>query len=166
MELLLQNALMLLRTSTRAVVLKGWSFNTNLKETLTRAIDGTITPAAPRVRVRPRLDQPSMFLVNAVMRQGKLYDRTNNTFVWTQDLVVDSTLLFAFADLPETMRQYITILAGRKFQTRFNGSEKLKQLTEEDELQAYATLIEEEGEDANANYLNDSEDVAGAWAYR
>lgn len=73
-----------------------------------------------------------------IERNGKLYDREDNTYTITKDVYVDITYFLAWANLPEHVRRYITIRAARVFQKRYLADETLHRYTADDELQAKA----------------------------
>ena len=51
---------------------------------------------------------------------------------------------FTFEDLPEAARSYIAISAGRRFQSKFIGSQILDRFEEDDEIRAWVLLQREE----------------------
>ena len=59
-----------------------------------------------------------------------------------------------FKDLPEPARRYISIRAARIFHDRVVGSGELHRFYQEDELQAWSTLIEYEGDTADYNIFD------------
>ena len=167
-----QNALMLLRADTRRLQTFQWTFNTNLKVTLTPSpSDGRIALDTNCIRAVPHVsdETPQMRDVLMTVRgEGgvmKLYDRTNNTFSWTMPLVLDLTYLYAFENLPEPVRAYLAIAAGRKFQARFDGGETRFKLSAADEAEARLALVDYEIGDGNPNFLSDSGDVVEGWAH-
>jgi len=75
-----------------------------------------------------------------VIRGGFLYDKDNRTDVFSESLKCDIVWFLDFADLPQHVRAFITIRAGRVFQARHVGSDVLNAFTERDELQAYMLM--------------------------
>lgn len=164
-----QNALVALRAETRRLQNLQWKFNTDIKKTLTPAVDKRIVVPDGASRVTPHIadDTPTMRDVDLTMRGEngvmKLYDYKNATFEWAQPLIVDIVYRFSYENLPEPIRNYLWIAAGRRFQARFDGSETRYKLSAKDELDAAQVLSDYEIGDANPNYLNDSGDVQDAW---
>jgi hypothetical protein len=164
------NALMLLRAETRAVCLIEWTFNRDENVALAPGVDGKITPPAGCVKVERYISDttPQMRDVKFTVRGDsgvlRLYDRVKNTFVWTQTLYCNLTYLRAWADIPEAVRFYIWMRAGRKFIARYDGSRVRYELTAKDELEALAGAEDYELDDSNDNFLADSGDVAEVWA--
>ncbi len=166
-----QNALMLLRAETRSLQTRQWKFNTDEKKTLTPALDGRIAVPNAASRIMPHVadDTPTMRDVSLTIRgEGgvlKVYDYKNSTFVWTIPIIVDIVYRYTFENLPEPVRWFLLVHAGRKFQMRFEGSESRYKLGQEDELEARQGLVDYEITDANPNFLNDSGDVVEGWAH-
>ena len=81
-----------------------------------------------------------------------LYDLDNNTFTWTASIndAVTITLL-DFEDIPQTARQYITTKAARIFQEEIIGQVSAEAVNRQEETEAYADLLDDEGERAGFN---------------
>ena len=72
-------------------------------------------------------------------RQGKLYNKTDQTFVFTDTVHVDVIWEFDFEDIPQHVRTYIAIKAARTFARRMLGDANSDNLSKEDEQRARAT---------------------------
>ena len=144
-----QIARQLLSRESRAVQESGWSWNTETNYTLNPDNDGNIQLPSNTLDVDP-VDQS----VDYVARQGKLWDRTNQTFTITEAVLVNIKLLYAFDDLPPTARRYISLLAGRKFENRMRGDSAANQIEENDVTRAKGELLEQEAVNAGLNVLN------------
>ena len=87
-------------------------------------------------------------------REGSpfLYDLDNNTFIWTTAVndAVTITLL-DFEDIPQTARQYITTKAARVFQEEIIGQVSAETVNRQEEAEAYADLLDDEGERSGFN---------------
>ena len=79
-----------------------------------------------------------------VERTGKLYDRTDQTFVMTKTVYCDVVFFLAWTNLPEHVRYYITIRAARIFQKRYLADEALHRFSEDDEYQAKSDFERQE----------------------
>lgn len=123
----------------------GWSFNTEYNFPMVPTVEGWIllpaTCLAIRCQSHPQLD--------VVERNGRLYSRYNRTDVFTDTLKVQMVLLFEFETLPEAVKRYITIRAGRIFQDRFLGGTESHGFTAVDESRAKAAFLLAEAEAAN-----------------
>lgn len=155
-------ALFLLRTTTRALMTKGWQWNTDVDVTLYRGLDGTVTLPPGVVKVTPAPGQDLSFAI----RGSRLYNRRTRSYTWDVDPICTTVTLLPFEEMPEPARQYVTIAAARQFQARTVGSETLHGFTQIDEAAALVTLQEWEAEAGNYNILTGSQSVAGAWSIR
>lgn len=84
--------------------------------------------------------------MDIVQRGNRLYDRRKDkhTFIFTEPVKVDIVFFLAFSDLPQVIRKYITVKAGREFQAKFLSSDIIHRLTERDEMEALYNLQDEE----------------------
>ena len=130
-------AITTLEEVSRAVQSVGWQFNTEVGVTLSPAGDGTITLSDDILEI----DHVSPS-VDIVQRGLSLFDRSNNTAVFTTDLTVDQTRFLEWESLPEQARRYITLRASRVFQGRIVGSRELEALIARDEYKAYGALMD------------------------
>jgi len=122
---------------SRAVQSDGWQFNTEVNVSLSPAGDGTITLSGDILELDP-IDTS----IDVVQRGLSLFDRSNNTSVFTKDLKVNQTRLLDWDSLPEPARRYIVLRASRVFQGRIVGSRELEALIARDEYKAYAALMD------------------------
>lgn len=89
-----------------------------------------------------------------VERNSKLYDRKNHTYTMTKDIFVDIIYFLEFTDLPEHVRRYVTVLAGRLFQRRWLANGEIEKITEADELKAKRQFVRKESNIADASILD------------
>jgi hypothetical protein len=122
---------------SRSVQTEGWQFNTEVNVSLSPAGDGTITLSDDIIEMDP-IDTS----IDVVQRGLSLFDRSNNTTVFTSDLKVNQTRLLDWDSLPEPARRYITLRASRIFQGRVVGSRELEALIARDEYISRAQLLE------------------------
>lgn len=99
--------------------------------------------------------------LNIIQRGTRLYDLTNHTYVFTEVPKVEITFFLPFEELPQLVRNYITIAAGREFQRKQVGSDTLNALTQEDEMKALVAVTEFE-EDVADYSVFDNYSVARA----
>ena len=140
--------------TSRSVQSEGWHFNTELKVTLIPAGDGTIT-LSDDILDLDTIDTS----IDIVQRGLSLFDRSNNTSVFSKSLEVNLTRLLDFTSLPEAARRYITLRASRVFQGRMIGSRELEALIARDEYNARANLMDADGNNSDRTIF-DSYDVA------
>ena len=141
----------ILQSVSREVQARGWHFNTEKNY--------TITPDSAGYLVLPNtvLKADTVYPDNSkdvVVRGSKLYDRENHTYVFTDAVKVEMTVLLTFDELPEVARNYVTIRASRIFQERVVGSDTLQAFNSQDEARAMVSLMEYEADTADLNILS------------
>lgn len=145
------NARQLLTATSRRVQAKGWQWNTDL------AIQLPLTFPEKEVLVPKstlKIDTSGASEgLDVVWRGKRLYDRRAHSYSFDQPVTVDITYMLGWDDLTETARQYILIAAGRQFQEGAVGSPLLEQFSERAEILALVDLMNEEGENADLNFI-------------
>lgn len=148
------NARSVLLEKAKDVQSEGWAFNKDTDYTLVRSAASVpanqIVLAGNVISVDADTDSG----VDVVVRGNRLYDRLNQTFVFDHDLQVEILWYFPFDEMPECMRRYVLILAGRALQSRWVGSEQQHMFTQAEEQRARLRLDREEGDTADVNILN------------
>ena len=139
----------LISNINREVQQKGWHFNTEWDVALSLDSDSRIPLGTSLLSVY----SPTK-LTTIRGREGSpfLYDLDNNTFIWTTAVndAVTITLL-DFEDIPQTARQYITTKAARVFQEEIIGQVSAETVNRQEEAEAYADLLDDEGERSGFN---------------
>jgi len=139
----------LLSNISREVQQKGWHFNTEWDVVLSLDSDSRIPLGTSVLSV-----YSTSKLTTIRGREGSpfLYDLDNNTFTWTTSIndAVTITLL-DFEDIPQTARQYITAKASRIFQEEIIGQVAAETVNRQEEAEAYADLLDDEGERSGFN---------------
>jgi hypothetical protein len=150
-----QMAQKFLHQVNRQVQAKGMSFNTDYDYPLSLDGDGKIP--LPTNTLYVKASDPD---TNKITQRGLfLYDIENHTFIFTEAVDVTIACFLAFEDLPQSVRDYITISAARRFQIAVLGSDTLASLSAYDEQQALNNMQALELE-ASHNNIFDQEDVA------
>ena len=135
----------LLYEKSRDVQTEGQMFNTREDYTLTPDVDGYIALPSNTLQV------DSMNYWNDYIEyNGQLYDRDNNTNVFSSAQKVVIVTFEAWTAIPQHVRQYIVILAARAFQERFVADSDLWKFTQDDEDKAKRQF--QRIEDKNANF--------------
>jgi hypothetical protein len=143
----------ILTNTSRQVQSKGWTFNTTFdvvmkpKSNQMIELDGDVLRIDTTNTVRESTK-------DIVERANKLYDRQNNTFLFTENVTVDYVTYFTFQDLPEAARRYIAIKSARIFHDRVVGSGELHRFFQEDEAQAWTELLEYESNVGDYNIFD------------
>ena len=144
---------------SREVQSMGWAFNTDIRYTLSPNSSDNIALPSNTLRV----DTTGLkrdYNTDVIERDNKLYDRTKNSFIFTESVEVDIIFLFDFIELPEIARQYIALRAGRKFQENILGSAEMTQLQFKDEQQALFALRAADAENADFNIFDNYDTYA------
>lgn len=133
----------------------GWHFNTHVDVTLQPASNGNILLGPDVVRVDTSPTLKSINESRDITQRGyRLYDRTNNTYVFTSSVVATVIYLLEWDELPEPARRYIVVRAARIFQDRMVGSQAHHAFSQEDEVRARALLREFEMDTADQSIFD------------
>jgi len=139
----------LLSNINREVQQKGWHFNTEWDVVLSLDSDSRIPLGTTVLSI---YSPTKMTTIRGREGSPFLYDLSNNTFTWTTSVndAVTITLL-DFEDIPQTARQYITTKAARIFQEEIIGQVSAEAVNRQEEVEAYADLLDDEGERSGYN---------------
>ena len=130
---------------------EGWSFNTEIDVTLPRDGSNHVNISTDVLRIDPNIHQHPT--IDAIQRGLKLYDRLNNKYDFTEDLICTVVYFRTFDEIPEPARRYITIKAARIFVDRLVSDDGLRTYTQQDEIRARAILMETDLSNADHNLL-------------
>ena len=139
----------LLSNINREVQQKGWHFNTEWDVVLSLDSDSRIPLGTTILSI---YSPTKMTTIRGREGSPFLYDLDNNTFTWTTSVndAVTITLL-DFENIPQTARQYITTKAARIFQEEIIGQVSAEAVNRQEEVEAYADLLDDEGERSGFN---------------
>jgi len=140
-----------LNETSKEVQSEGWSFNTEIDVTLTRDGSNNVNLSTDVLRVDPNIHQHTS--IDAIQRGLKLYDRLNNKYEFTEDLICTVVYFRSFDEIPEPARRYVTIKAARIFVDRLVSDDGLRTYTQQDEVRARAILMETDLRNADHNLL-------------
>ena len=140
-------ALNVLNEVNREVQSEGWHYNTEYEYPLVRNASNKFTLPNNVLKIDTPIDKYTD--VDIVQRGSTLYDRKNHTDVFNADLDVTITFELTFEELPQQFRSYITIRAARKFANRFLGSQEIESFTLRDEINAKATAVDSDSDNAD-----------------
>jgi len=160
----IEMALQILRSATRAVQLRGWQFNTEENVELTPS-GGEITIPVNAVRCVKSLSASGQEAIKFAIRGQRLFNRTDNTYVWPLPIKVDLTVLLAFDELPEPVRNYLQEKAADRFQKYGLGSDTIAMFSRSDVEDATVVLADFELEAGGYNFLN-GPGVVEVWGNR
>ena len=135
-------ALNTLREVNRQVQNEGWCFNTERGYKLTPdSTTNQIAYPSNMLAIDTNVDTHKD-KYDVVRRQGKLYDKLNHTYTFTDEITADVVWLFDFTDVPPQIQAYMTARAARLACTKMVGDSELNKLLAEQEMQTRAAAVE------------------------
>lgn len=130
---------------------RGWYFNTDIDYEFVPDADGFIAIPANLLR----LDAGSKNDKGRyIIKSGKLYDRKEKTFKFTDKITADVVWAIEYEDLPFLAYAYISARAARKFQQSVLGSQTLNEFGVRDEMDTLYALEREEAQYLDTNILD------------
>ena len=150
---MVETAELVLDEVSRTVQAEGWVFNVEYGYPFARDTNGEI--AIPENVTS--LDLPAGSKYSTQIRGGRLYNRTDHTFVWAADLELDVVWLFDYEDLPEAFKNYITIRAANVFAGRSVGSSEAVRFGQQEEMLARASALEYDTQQGDYSVFGDSQ---------
>lgn len=134
---------------TNSVQSEGWTFNTEKSY--------PFTPDTSRKINIPnnilQIDTSYTSLLDVVLREGKLYNKRDHTYNFTEQVSADVIWLVEFDDMPEAFKQYVSMRAANLYAGRAVGSAEAVRFGEREEAQARAAMIEYETQQGDYNFL-------------
>jgi len=140
-----------LNDTSRIVQSQGWWFNTENKYKLMRDQNNKIPIPAGVLQLDASDDTK-----NYTPRGVYLYDLSEHTDTFKDNVEVDLVAFLPFEELPQTARTYITLKAARTFQMIVLGSELIHQTLAGDEMAAYLMLRSEDTKFKDCNILQNN----------
>ena len=111
-------------------------FNTDYKVEYSPDVDGFINIPTNAIRVWAYYGYKDY-----AVRGRKLYDRQEQTTIFTAIQYLNITTFLVWSDLPEHVRRYISVKAGRRFQAESVGSKLLWEFSQVDEGESRADMM-------------------------
>ena len=152
---------------SRTVQAEGWIFNTEYSYPLQLDQDQELVIPENLIQC----DLPVGSGASVQRRNGKLYNRTEHTFKFTnyaQDNIVriDAVWLFDYEDIPEAVKNYINVRAANVFAGRAVGSQEAVKFGQQEEVLARAGAIEYETQQGDYNIFGNTQAVCTYNSYR
>lgn len=141
-----------LTEASRQIQEYGWHFNTDERFRLSPDINGEIQVPSDAIRI-------DSAWVDIATRGSRLYNREENTYVFSNYLECDIVRYLAWEDLPAAVRRYIAAKATTLFATRALGSTEIVNQAKSEESSARSLFLSQELEMADYSML-DNWDVA------
>lgn len=144
-------ALAVLTRASRKVQSAGWWFNEEERYPLIPDIGGLITLGTNVISAVANDDAGTV-----VQRGNRLYDRQERTYVFTQQVLVDTILMLDWTELPQSAREYITDVACTQYNNDFFGSNDIRENLAKNEQMTYLILKQEDTDSRDINMLSNS----------
>jgi hypothetical protein len=115
----------------------GLKFNSDYKVQYTPDVNGYINIPTNALRVTAYYRSVDE---DYAVRNRKLYDRYNQTNVFTKNVYLNIVTFLPWEDMPDHVRRYVYVRASRQFQQEAVGSEILWRFKAQDEAEARAEM--------------------------
>ena len=138
---------------SREVQAEGWSFNSEFHYEMTP--DNNDEILIPNNVLQIDLTENAANLEkDAVVRSGKLYDRYNHTFKFTEETVeVDIVWLFDWVDIPKPIQHFITARAAALVSSRIIGDTDQYQILQQQEAYTRSLAMEYDTRQADLTFF-------------
>jgi hypothetical protein len=130
-------------TVSREIQGEGWSFNKEYEYPFTPNNDDQIVIPVNVLGI-DLSDLPENKGIDSVVREGKLYNKTNHTYEWTDfsPVYCDVVWGFDFADIPQPIRDFIVARASSSACIKMVGDATLYQMLSQREAISRAAAME------------------------
>ena len=133
-----------LQQVAREVQAEGWTFNKEYHYEFTPDTDDQILIPSNILQIKLTENSANMDK-DGVRRSGKLYDRHNHTYDWTDDTVeCDIVWEFDWVDLPQPIQDFIVARAATFVSQRIVGDNTQYQMLQQQEAYMRALALEYE----------------------
>lgn len=140
-----------IETVKEELISEGWSFNTDENWDFTPDVNGYITIPNTILRVDPT--DPAK---NYISKEGKLYDKANQTYKFTSAVSCDVVWNTEFDYIPPIMQQYVVAKASRILYQRIVGDVNMLQTMLKDEQDALIRVRIHEDDVNDWNIFDDT----------
>ena len=146
-----------LRQVAREVLAEGWVFNTEYEVKFPVDANKQVLLSDAVLQVDANRFY-HLDTYNVIRKDGKLYDRYEhkNTFDEESTMYLDVVWMYAFEDIPQSFRDYITAKAARIASNRMVADAEMAKPLEQDEIVARSVAIEYDTRQADYNVFNDN----------
>lgn len=128
---------------------QGWHFNTEEEYPAVPDVSGEISvpPEWVNVKLAPR----SAGRYRVTVRDGKLYDKSKRTSVFTETIYLEFIKVYPFEDVPAAIRYYIVARAGAAFGPGRVPDSQTYRFSKEEESLALSAAHKADDEEAGNN---------------
>ena len=142
----------LLREVNKDVQNEGWHFNTEYNEKAEKDSNNEIVINNDILRYDIS-DGQAIRTKDVVRRNGKLYDLVNHTYIFSDDVLLDTTRLVQFNDLPPVFQRYVISRAATRAAVQLVSNADLVTLLQSQEAFARASVMEYETQQGDHSFM-------------
>ena len=140
---------------SREVQAEGWTFNKEFHYDMTPDTNNEILIPNNMLQLDLTHNAANMDK-DVIRRNGKLYDKANHTFTFTEKVECDITWLFDWVDLPIPVADFITARTAAIVSSRIVGDGNQYQILQQKEAFARAMAMEYECNQGDYTYFGHS----------
>ena len=129
---------------SREVQSEGWTFNKEYNYPFTPDSNKEILIPSNILQIDLATGESDYLHYDVVRREGKLYDRIEHTYEFTDEMKCDVVWLFDWVDLPRPIQDYVTSRAACFAVSRIVGDNALYRMCQEKEIFCRALALEYE----------------------
>ena len=137
---------------SREVQAEGWSFNKEYNYELTPDNNNQILIPSNMLQVDLSHNAANMDK-DVIRRSGKLYDKANHTYTFTEKVECDITWLFDWVDIPTPIADFITARAASIVSSRIVGDNNQYAILQQKEAFTRAMALEYECNQGDYTYF-------------
>ena len=130
----------ILEETIKDVLNEGWHFNSEHHVEVTPASNGNFI--IPATYLRYDVYDKNNKDIDVVKRDGKLYDKVQHTFVFTDPLLLDVVYLYTFTDIPSVFQRYIVAKASSRAAAQLVANSETYKLLQQQEAATRAAVME------------------------
>lgn len=143
---------LLIETTKTEILEEGWSFNIDTNWEMLPDVNGYIVVPEDVLKI-----DASDVGTNVSRRDGKLYDKDNQTYIFEDAVECDITWELDFDDLPSIAQQYIALKASRILYQRLVGDADMMSVLVRDEENALLKLRHHEDDINDYNIFDNTQ---------
>lgn len=128
---------------------RGYWFNELDEFLILKDSDGYINLPSDTIRADVPRDSGKF-----VQRGLRIFDKTKNTFVFTDDLYINIVSELVWALLPQSFRQYVVAMASLRYNAEYFGSPELDARIQQDVFNKGLMVQKEDIDNRDLNMLN------------
>ena len=140
---------------SREVQAEGWSFNKEYHYDMTPDTNNEILIPNNVLQIDLSNNAANMDK-DVIRRNGKLYDKANHTYTFTEKVECDITWLFDWVDIPVPIADFITARAATVVSSRIVGDGNQYQILQQKEAFTRASAMEYECNQGDYTYFGHS----------